>query len=1080
MAYSKFTKKSVTKEVGTNHLMTARRAFSGTPDSVQFYELEPAVVLDIIRDENHPVFKDKKTCPKITELEWPKGYNDKEKPDYSWIGRIKARAIVSQNKAPLNELTWILPLETGIKEYPLLNETVVIVKYINNIYYTRRINSRNFLNNSADFRTEPRFGAGNRPNKTNCPNLVGARNPSNISPASNQYGVFLGKYFKANNKVRPLKHFEGDTIIESRFGSSIRFGCYEDDPKIDIGTNQGNGDDYSGNLGNPMILIRNRQRPKRGEESTFSHTIMEDINADGSSIHITSGKTIQKFAPTLVGPKPKPNEKPKKEPKNFAGLSKLSSSSVGTGQVPGPGNVSPSPTQMGQVSAAPLNSMNASSAGGSVGPSAAASKAKSGDWAGSIGASMGSAVGEKDGTAIGERLGNMGMANASKLVNVEGVSPNPRMGANISGSIGTTGVSSSSNAYHSINSKQGKSKFIKGIGVGNFSLNSTYESGIEGALGKARSVGKSTLLNKTKAGRALSAANSLGIDVDGVRDLGINPEDSPMFKIFKLASFGLKSICASLKNKKGFGSKTEESLGWMLSFGINLELLALLMAIFNRLRNLKFNFGAMFGFDLDKFTFDLCDWVNQVEFGNSLTDTLKGEATKLVDPLDPRAKVKAVGDDFSSKGILNPFARNNPDFKQQYSAIITEEEKAKLKAAGASFGSMGLSLNKGSEQVATMGFDPISGLFRQKEAGASTQLNFSKANVASVNVAKNAGAIDYTSFGEGVSFNTGVGIGGTALSGIGSISQDSSQSSSANSTNQQNQPQRNQVQQNQTQPISQPSTPNNRIGQTSTGSSGSSQTQPTSSSSSSTSTPSNVSSKPTTTRPSAGEQKSANENPNSVNSFHTGQPITRNDIKGTPIENADLNAVALLHPEDYKTLTDKKAVNQSIKQAQQARQNTFNAEMEKVETEAMEQAGGNLMFGKQLPELSGNQIIINSERVMFSSKTGEMVTFAKGKLGFATDSEMTLNAVERIVTTTSQHTSVVSPTIHLGAYTTTRHPVLKGDVATAWLSSLCGWLSSHVHNDPYITTGSPAQQGQLAGLRARLPTLHSTRVWIDG
>jgi hypothetical protein len=138
------------------------------------------------------------------------------------------------------------------------------------------------------------------------------------------------------------------------------------------------------------------------------------------------------------------------------------------------------------------------------------------------------------------------------------------------------------------------------------------------------------------------------------------------------------------------------------------------------------------------------------------------------------------------------------------------------------------------------------------------------------------------------------------------------------------------------------------------------------------------------------------------------------------------------------------------------------------------------MFGKQLPELSGNQILINSERVMFSSKTGEMVTFAKGKLGFATDSEMTLNAVKRIVTTTSQHTSVVSPTIHLGAYTTTRHPVLKGDITTNWLSSLCGWLSSHVHNDPYITTGPPAQQGTLAGLRARLPTLHSTRVWIDG
>ena len=50
----------------------------------------------------------------------------------------------------------------------------------------------------------------------------------------------------------------------------------------------------------------------------------------------------------------------------------------------------------------------------------------------------------------------------------------------------------------------------------------------------------------------------------------------------------------------------------------------------------------------------------------------------------------------------------------------------------------------------------------------------------------------------------------------------------------------------------------------------------------------------------------------------------------------------------------------------------------------------------------------------------------------------------------------------------------------SWLSGLCGWLSGHVHNDPYITTSKPAQQGQLAGLRARLPTLLSTRVFIAG
>lgn len=1101
MAYTNFTKKSVTKELGTNHLMTQRRMFASSPDTAQFYELEPAVVLDVIRDENHPIFKDKKKCPKVTELEWPGGYNNKEDPDYSWIGRIKARAVFSQNKAPMAELTWILPLETGIKEFPLLNENVVIVKYLNSIYYSRRINTRNFLNNSADTRTEPRYGAGNTLTKQNCPNLIGAKTPSNIGSGPNSFGQYLGKYFKANNRVRPLRHFEGDTIIESRFGNSIRFGCYEDNPSIDIGTNQGNGDDYSGNLGNPQILIRNRQRVKYGKEGIYSHTLLEDINADGSSIHITSGKTISKFVPTLAGPngggggggnnkkKSNPAAQPatkkspvKKQPSNFGGLSKVANSSVGTGNIPTQQNVPPSPTQMGQVSSAPLNSMN-SSGSSNTGPSAAASKAASGNWSGSMGASMGTAIGEEDGKMMGDRLGEMGMTNASKIVNVQGVSASG--GASIGGNVGSSGA----NVTHSINSKQGKSKFIKGVGVGNFSLDSTYESGLIGALKTANSAGKSKLLKGTKAGRALSAANSLGIDVDGVSDLGINSEDSPMFKIFKLASFGLKSICASLKKKKEFGSKTEESLGWLLSFGINLELLALLMAIFNRLRNLKFNFGAMFdfGFDLDKLSFDLCDWINQVEFGSNLTDTFKGETAKLMNPLDPRDKVKALGDDLSGKGILNPFAKNDKDFKQQYTSIITEEERAQLKAAGASFGSMGLSLNKGNDQVATMGFDPLTGLFRNKDANPfSSSFNFSQANVASVNVAKDAGAINYVSFGEGVSYGAAGSLGVSGNPGSASASASLTASESKNSTptpstnkdssntaptqsNIGNVPARSS---NQT-PANTTPTGNSRGGGATSDGSQTNQTPAKQTGS--------VQPKETTVRPSASDNaQPAKDNPDSVKSFHTGEEITREQLQGTPIANADLNAVSLLHPEDFNTLTDKKAVNDSIKEAKETRKQVLADEMDRVEEKATAQAAGNLMFGKQLPTLDGNQIILNSERIIISAKTKEFATYSKGKYGIATDDEITMNCLQRYVIDTKTHTSVISPTIHLGAYITTRHPVLKGDITTNWLSSLCGWLSSHVHNDPYITTSTPAQQGTLAGLRARLPTLHSTRVWIDG
>jgi len=1138
MAYTKFTKKSVTKELGTNQLVTQRKLFSSTPDTVQFYELEPAVVLDVIRDEKHPIFSDKELCPKVKSDEWPNGYNNEGDIDYSWIGRIKARGIFSQNKSPMVELSWILPLETGVKEYPLVNENVVIVKYINNIYYTRRINSRNFLNNSADFRTEPRYGAGNKLSPKNCPNLKGAKNPSVISSASNEFGQYLGKYFKANNKIRPLRHFEGDTIIESRIGNSIRFSCYEDNPSIDAGTSKGNGEDYSGNLGNPMILIRNRPCPKKGNEKIYSHTVLEDINLDGSSIHITSGKTVSKFVPTLGGTGGGGGAPKKKAPKNFKGLSKVAQSAGGqiTDSVSAAANTTGAVAKAGMglaesagkayvqsQLAGPMAAYNAaktgmavagavSSAAGGIsassggagggiyqpGPGAAAKHAAKGDYGGSLGASFGTAIGPSDGMEVGNRFNKMGMANTSKIVNVEGVSSGG--GAGMSGVAGVTGAAA---VGSSINSSQGKSKFLKGVGTGNFSLNSVYESGLTKALKKGKSAGKNHLFKKTKAGRALSAANSLGIGVDGFDDLGINSEDSSMFKLFKLASFGVKSICATAKKKKEFGSDTEEQLGWMLSFGINLELLALLMAIFERLRNLKFNFGldfgAMFAFNLDKLTFDLCDWVNQVEYGSTLTDTLKGEATKFLDPNVSSAKdqVKAVGDNFSEKGILGAFTKNDKDFDQQYTSIITEEEKAQLKAAGASFGSMGLSLKKGNDEVATMGFDPLTGLFRNKGASPfSSGFNFGGASVASVTASRDLGDIKYNSFNEGVQFNSGASgaiTGGAAAAStvgriggstsVGSASSGAGANASANASITSpsgggSMPSFSSSQPSASTPSSSTpssSTPTSGSGSSSSGTRPNNTNNPPPASASN-----NIKSSSSNIRPSASDNtRSAPQNPSSVKSIHNGAEITAESLAGTPIAGADLNAVACLAPVDLETLKDAKAVGDSIAEAKNVKKNTFNNEMDAVEEEVIGSAGG-LMFGKQLPKLDGNQIIINSERVIISSKSGEFVTFAKGKYGIATDDEMTFDALQRIVTQTQVHTSVISPTIHLGAYITRRHPVLKGDVAVGWLSGLCGWLSGHVHNDPYITTSSPAQQGQLSGLRARLPTLLSSRVFIDG
>ena len=42
--------------------------------------------------------------------------------------------------------------------------------------------------------------------------------------------------------------------------------------------------------------------------------------------------------------------------------------------------------------------------------------------------------------------------------------------------------------------------------------------------------------------------------------LGIGANDSPMFKLFKLAGFGLKMLCASLKGKQRGGAEDSHQI----------------------------------------------------------------------------------------------------------------------------------------------------------------------------------------------------------------------------------------------------------------------------------------------------------------------------------------------------------------------------------------------------------------------------------------------------------------------------------------------------------------------------------------
>ena len=314
-----------------NNLGLSVGAQSSAASSNEFYELEPAIVLDVILDEKHPEIVNKRHFVDIRNI--PANYKN-EQPnqldiDYSYIGACKVRLCFSQQGLEKEKLSWAFPMEsTGLVEYPLLNEVVIVVKYLDKLFYTRKLNLNGFINQESNFRLEKFYGNNNGFKDLVSENDVkteAVEGPTSLNSfkkiANNQVKGVLGSYFLANSKIRKLRRFEGDTLIESRHGQSIRFSAYDNIRDNDKGFYP----DYKGDstvnkpnegCGNPMILIRNRQRklsldkPIPGvsklpdipaivdSQKNVGGLIEEDINHDGSSIYITSGLTKSKWRTT--------------------------------------------------------------------------------------------------------------------------------------------------------------------------------------------------------------------------------------------------------------------------------------------------------------------------------------------------------------------------------------------------------------------------------------------------------------------------------------------------------------------------------------------------------------------------------------------------------------------------------------------------------------------------------------------------------------------------------------------------------------------------------------------------------------
>lgn len=235
--------------------------------------------------------------PPISEFD--KLFIEHEAGDYItqdglYYGSIRYRKPGTGNETNEDLLPVAYPLKRECFQLPVVNEIVKIYNISGKDYY-EKITPENLPN----FSTNPQLilvstkqtdeGAGNG---STLGNYQETSNTGIASTTGNSAGGdtikkgFAGKYFKRNLKTHQLALNEGDTILQGRFGQSIRFSGYIHDDK-DNGT------------AHPALLIRNGESPDNQKKKVYD-VVSEDINKDGTSIQITSGQYKTLYDSTTI------------------------------------------------------------------------------------------------------------------------------------------------------------------------------------------------------------------------------------------------------------------------------------------------------------------------------------------------------------------------------------------------------------------------------------------------------------------------------------------------------------------------------------------------------------------------------------------------------------------------------------------------------------------------------------------------------------------------------------------------------------------------------------------------------------
>jgi hypothetical protein len=122
--------------------------------------------------------------------------------DESLIGAVRARFDITQQNQPLSDANIFYPLDSNILQVPVQGEEILGCEFGGKYYYMSKLNKSNTATNDSNFGVSA----------------------LNVGDPYEEFEFDYGRYFNPPSRVKKLLMREGDTIIQGRFGNSIRLG----------------------------------------------------------------------------------------------------------------------------------------------------------------------------------------------------------------------------------------------------------------------------------------------------------------------------------------------------------------------------------------------------------------------------------------------------------------------------------------------------------------------------------------------------------------------------------------------------------------------------------------------------------------------------------------------------------------------------------------------------------------------------------------------------------------------------------------------------------------------------------------